>query len=153
MSQLHEHFATTVQRLEEALNSPRLFVFGRVDTWLKSGALPDEIVDVCTRVAKQGRWNGSTLNYFDGFIADAIAARTKPMPEAKPRVDSGRTERREPGYQPVPELPEDVRAGIERRKADMLMKGLTVMSVTPSDARRYLAKGWITAEVAERIGA
>ncbi len=151
--QFHPQYQDTVRRLEEALNSPRLMVFGRINTWLEKGALPDEIIDVCTRVAKQGRWNGSTLNYFDGFIADAIAARTKPMPEAKPRVDSGWHRKADVGYQPTPDLPADMQERIERGKADMLMKGMTVMSVTPSDARRFKAKGWITAEVAERLGA
>jgi len=152
--QFHPQYEETVKRLEEALNSPRLFVFGRVNTWLENGALPDEIIDVCTRVAKQGFWRGNNLAYFDGFIADAIAARTKPMPEARKRDDSeGTRKRTDGGYQPLPELPDDVRDRIDRGKADMLMRGQNVMSVTPNDARRWKAKGWLSPEVAQRFGA
>jgi len=152
--QFHPQYEETVKRLEEALNSPRLFVFGRVNTWLERGATPEEILDVVPRVAKQGFWRGNNLNYFDGFIADAIAARTKPMPEARKRDDSeGTRKRTDGGYQPLPELPDDVRDRIDRGKADMLMRGQNVMSVTPNDARRWKAKGWLSPEVAQRFGA
>jgi len=154
MTHFHEKYDEVSRKLEELLNAPNLFVFGRVDVWLKQGALPEEILEICPRVAKQGRWSGRSLNYFDGFIADAIAARTKPMPEARKRDDSeGTRKRTDGGYQPLPELPDDVRDRIDRGKADMLMRGQNVMSVTPNDARRWKAKGWLSPEVAQRFGA
>lgn len=153
MTHFHEQYEEVSRKLEEVLNAPNLFVFGRVDVWLKQGALPEEILEICPRVAKQGRWSGRSLNYFDGFIADAIAARTKPMPEAKPRADRGGFERkREGGYEPTPELPPETRAAIERRHCEMIEKGMTVMSVTPADARRFFKNGWLSEAGARRCG-
>lgn len=149
--QFHPLYDETVKRLEEALNSPRLFVFGRVNVWLEHGATPDLIVDTCANVAKRGRWSGSSLNYFDGFIADAVAALTKPMPKPSLRVDRDEP-RKVRGYEPTPELPPDIRDKIERGKADMLNKGMTVMSVTYQDAQRMKARGWLSPEAAERLG-
>jgi hypothetical protein len=149
--QFHPLYEDTSRRLEEALNSPKLFVFGRVNKWLEDGAMPEEILEICPRVAKQGFWRGSNLNYFDGFIADAIAARTKPMP--KPRPERTYERKADPVYAPRPELPQDVRDKIDRGLADMIMKGMTVMSVTPQDARRMRDRGWLTPEAAARIGA
>lgn len=148
----HPQYADTVRRLEEALNDPRLFVFGRVNTWLENGALPDEIIEVCTRVAKQGRWRGGNLAYFDGFIADAIAARTKPMPKANERTDRESTRKRDGGYTPIPELPADARDAIDKGNARLMNRGINVMTVTYQDAKRMLAKGWLTQEAAERFG-
>lgn len=147
----HPQYEETTRRLEEALNSPRLFIFGRVNVWLESGATPDLIVDTCSAVAKRGRWSGSSLNYFDGFISDAVAALTKPMPKPSARADRDEP-RKVRGYEPIPDLPPDIRDKIERGKADMLNKGMTVMSVTYQDARRMHSKGWLTDEAAERFG-
>jgi hypothetical protein len=151
MTQFHPQYEEVSRKLEELLNRPNLFVFGRVDTWLKQGALPEEILEICPRVAKQGFWRGSNLNYFDGFIADAIAARTKPMPA--PRAERTYERKADPVYTPRPELPQDVRDKIDRGLAEMIMKGMTVMSVTPQDARRMRDRGWLTPEAAARIGA
>lgn len=150
--QFHPQYAETVKRLEEALNSPRLFIFGRVNTWLSDGALPDEIIDVCTRVAKRGRWSGSNLSYFDGFIADAIAARTKPMPEAKPRADSEGVRRPRTRYEPPPERTPDEQDRLDRLMADLVNKNMAPMSVTYQDAQRMHKRGWLTPEAAERFG-
>lgn len=151
--QFHPQYADTVRRLEEALNNPRLHVFGRINTWLVNGALPEEILEIVPRVAKQGYWRGGNLNYFDGFIADAIAARTKPMPEAKPRVDSGRAYgKQEVGYEARGQLTPEARDRYDKIRADMLCKGINVMSVTPQDAARMHKRGWLTDEAAGRFG-
>lgn len=149
--QFHPQYAEVVSRLEEALNSPRLMVFGRVNKWLEDGAVPDEIIDVCTRVAKQGRWSGSNLAYFDGFIADAIAARTKPMPEAKPRVDTERDSRRHKTgeYEPPAHDNSDF---LDIAHAKQMMRGIRVMSVTPRQAERMVRKGLLTPEKAAEFG-
>lgn len=150
--QFHPAYEETSRRLEEALNDPRLFVFGRVNTWLVNGALPDEILEVCTRVAKQGRWRGGNLGYFDGFIADAIAARTKPMPEAKPRADREGSPRPKTRYEAPPEMSADARDQHDKSRAALLNKGINVMSVTYQDAQRMADRGWLTPEAAERFG-
>jgi hypothetical protein len=150
MTQFDPRYEEVSRKLEELLNRPNLFVFGRVDTWLKQGALPEEILEICPRVAKQGFWRGSNLNYFDGFIADAIAARTKPMPA--PRAERTYERKGDAVYTPRPELPEDIKDKIDKGLADMINKGLTVMSVTYQDAARFHKRGWLTPAAAERFG-
>lgn len=149
--QFHPQYAETVKALEEALNNPRLHVFGRVNTWLINGALPEEILEIVPRVAKQGYWRGGNLNYFDGFIASAIAARTKPMPEAQPRVDTERDSRRHKTgeYEPPAHDNSDF---LDITHAKQMMRGIRVMSVTPRQAERMVRKGLLTPEKAAEFG-
>ena len=61
--------------------------YGRVAQWLADGADPDlDIYPVVKRLMgkRMGRGPPRTLNYFDSAIADAMAARTKPMPKGNP---------------------------------------------------------------------
>jgi hypothetical protein len=66
-------------------DSPNLLHYARVETWLGSGADPelDIFPTITAVVAKLGK-APSSLNYFDGPIADAVARRTKPMPTGDP---------------------------------------------------------------------
>lgn len=73
-------------------SDPRWFGHaGRVHFWLGNGADPE--LDIYPAIqAVMARRNGQgpprSLNYFDGPIADAYAARTKPMPEGNPNGQS-----------------------------------------------------------------
>jgi hypothetical protein len=150
--QFHPLYEDTSRRLEEALNSPKLFVFGRVNKWLEDGAMPEEILEICPRVAKQGFWRGSNLNYFDGFIADAIAARTKPMPKPTERRERAYERKGDPVYAPREELPADVRDKIDKGLADMMNRGINVMSVTRGKAMEMYQRGWLKYEAARNCG-
>jgi hypothetical protein len=153
MMELHPRFHEVVAKLQEILPSPKLLVFGRADAWLKADAIPEvDIYPVVTRIAAQGRWNGSSLSYFDGGIMQSIADRTKPMPEAKPRVDSKSAFKREPTYTPPPEPSPDAAERHDRSRADLLNRGINVMSVTYQDAQRMRRNGWLSDEAAERFG-
>jgi hypothetical protein len=151
--QFHEKYEEVSRKLEELLNRPNLFVFGRVDAWLKAGADPEtEIYPICMKLAGNGRWNGSSLAYFDNAIAQAIADRTKPLPVVEARRERTYERKADPVYAPRPELPQDVRDKIDRGLAEMLNKGMNVMSVTYQDAKRMAAKGWLNQQAAERFG-
>jgi hypothetical protein len=150
--QFHAQYAETVARLEEALNSPKLMVFGRVNKWLEDGAEPDEIIEICTRIAKQGRWNGSSLSYFDGPIAQSIADRTKPLPVVAARAERKYERKADPVYAPVPELDQAGRDRLDVMYADMLNRGQNVMSVTYQDAQRMMRSGLLNAQAAGRFG-
>ncbi|HEX6991908.1 MAG TPA: hypothetical protein VF151_08475 [Gemmatimonadales bacterium] len=67
-------------------DSPNLLNYGRVEAWLRAGADPelDIYPAIRTALAKRGKPPNS-LNYFDGAVADAVARRTKPMPEGHGR--------------------------------------------------------------------
>lgn len=71
-------------------DSPNLLNYGRVDSWLKAGADPelDIFPAVAAGVAKLGKAPNS-LNYFDGHVADAVARRTRPMPEGRGQKRGG----------------------------------------------------------------
>lgn len=143
---LHERFGEVVAKIEEILNSPRLMVFGRVDAWLKSGADPElDIFPTLRRIAAQGRWNGSTLSYFDNAIAQSLADRTKPLPVLEPRA------RKSPTYAPPPSSPE-TEDYQDRSRAELLAKGIRVMSATDTDVRRIVRKGYLRAEMARNLG-
>lgn len=149
----HPQYADTVRRLEEALNSPRLMVFGRVNKWLEDGATPEEIIDVCTRIAKQGNWAGNNLGYFDRPIAQSIADRTKPLPKAAPRDHANGARRpADKSYEPPADLPTDARDAIDKGNARLMNLGINVMTVTYQDAERMFRKGWLTPQAAERWG-
>ncbi len=79
-----------VLRLIGVADDPRWFGdYGRVAQWLADGADPDlDIFPTIQRVmARRGsRGPPGNLSYFDGPIADAIASRTKPIPEGKSHV-------------------------------------------------------------------
>ncbi len=65
-------------------DSPNLVNLSRVRTWLTTGA--DLELDVLPAIAlcrskKPPGWAPNNLSYFDGPVADALAQRTKPMPE------------------------------------------------------------------------
>lgn len=141
---LHERFSEVVAKLEVLLNSPRLFVFGRVDVWLKAGADPElDIYPVCQRLAKNGRWSGSNLSYFDRAVMQSLADRTMPAPVMTPTPKpAGRN------YVP-PVQDEDF---TDRARAQTMMKGIRVVQVTDRDARRMVAKGYLSAERALEFG-
>lgn len=76
------------KRVEKILNSPTITMFNRVDAWLASGADPERDI-YPTLEAGLKRLGGSpprSLSYFDGMIADAIAARLRPLPAATARA-------------------------------------------------------------------
>lgn len=152
MTVLHERFAEVVEKVETLLNSPKLMVFGRVDAWLKAGADPEiDIYPILKKVVANGRWNGSTLSYFDGPVAQSIADRTKPLPKAEPRADRERNREREHSYEAGP-VTDIARDAIDKMRAESLNKGLTVMSVTYADAQRMHKRGWLNTEAASRFG-
>lgn len=68
-------------------DDPRWFGdFGRVKAWLDQGGDEALILDVVGRVMAQrgGQGPPKSLKYFDQAIADAIKARTAPLPEPSP---------------------------------------------------------------------
>lgn len=153
MTELHPRFAEVVEKVETLLNSPKLMVFGRIDAWLKAGADPEiDIYPVLKRIAANGKWNGSTLSYFDGPVAQSIADRTKPLPAAQPRADRERDRKREHSYESAQPVTDAHRDAIDKMRANSLNAGLTVMSVTFQDAKRFHEKGWLTPAAAERFG-
>jgi len=148
MSSLHPQFAEVVEKLGALLNSPRLFVFGRVDVWLKAGADPElDIYPVCARLAKNGRWSGSNLSYFDRAVMQSHADRTMPAPVMTPTPKPGGR-----AYAPVAPLSPELQDDLERKYADMMNKGMTVMSVTAGMAKRMFLKGWLSYEAARNAG-
>lgn len=146
MTTLHPDFASVVAKVEELLNSPRLFVFGRIDAWLKAGADPElDIYPVLKRLSSTGRWSGSNLSYFDNAVAQSLADRTKPVPVLEPKP---RYKKPETTYVP-PIEDQDV---TDRNRAEMMMKGIRVMSVTDQQARRMVTKGYLSASRAREFG-
>lgn len=147
MTTLHPRFHEVSRKLEELLNSPNLFVFGRVDVWLRAGADPDiDIYPVCTRLAKNGRWSGSNLSYFDRAVMQSHADRTMPAPVMAP---TPRRQEREF----VPSTSDPVTIDItDRMRAELMMKGIRVPAATDRDARRMVAKGLLSAGRAREFG-
>lgn len=151
---LHERFGEVVAKVEELLNSPKLMVFGRIDAWLKAGAEPEiDIYPVLTKINAQGRWNGSTLSYFDGPVAQSLADRTKPLPVVEARAPRQSFGKVDSVYVSPPVQSDEDRDRIDKGRAEMIMRGINVMSVTSQDARRMKARGWLSPEAAERFGA
>jgi len=75
---LHERYREVQARVEAIADNPKLLVFGRIDRWLKDGADPE--ADIYPTIERlKGRWRGGNLEFFDGAIADSIAARKKPL--------------------------------------------------------------------------
>lgn len=77
---------------------------GRVLEWVRQGAdLDHDIIPTLQAVIARSRaregpdWLPSTMSYFDQAIADAIAAKTKPMPEGKQNGAGNRGHSRGPG--------------------------------------------------------
>jgi len=81
-----------------ALDDPNLRVHaGRLTAWLSSGADLEldilQTLPVVLAKARQRRgpgWMPTSLNYFDGAVADAVARRTKPLPEPKEQSHGNR---------------------------------------------------------------
>jgi hypothetical protein len=67
-------------KVETKLNSPSITMFNRIDAWLAAGADPelDIYPAIDAGLAKLGK-PPSSLKYFDGFVADNIAARKTPL--------------------------------------------------------------------------
>lgn len=147
MSTLHPQFAEVVGKVEELLNSPRLFVFGRIDAWLKAGADPElDIYPVLKRIAANGRWSGSNLSYFDRAVMQSHADRTMPAPIMTP------TPKRVTGAYVAPPSDPISADTIDRSRAELMMKGIRVPAVTDRDAHRMVARGYLSAERAREFG-
>lgn len=77
-------------RVSSILNSPSVTMFNRVDAWLEAGCdLERDIIPAIQ--SGLAKLNGSTvrsLSYFDGMVADAHAARTRPLPAGQSRAPS-----------------------------------------------------------------
>lgn len=106
-----------VLRLIGVADDPRWFGnYGRVQQWLASGADPElDIYPTVQRLMakRAGRGPPSSIDYFDGAIADAIATRTRPMPEGAPRDQHRQTTRqpRRNGWAVVAERHAESRVG------------------------------------------
>lgn len=89
-----------VLRLIGVADDPRwLGDWGRVAQWLADGADPDlDIYPTVRRVMERRKSQGppSSLSYFDKPVADAIATRTRPMPEGHPDAQTSRHFTRKP---------------------------------------------------------
>lgn len=76
----HPRYREVCDKIEGIVSTVTTFPFtrGRVDAWLKAGADPD--LDIYPTIeARKKKWSGRDLVYFDGAVADAIAARTRPL--------------------------------------------------------------------------
>lgn len=80
-------------KVETILNSPSITQFNRIDAWLEAGAIPERDIypSIEAGLKKLGK-PPSSLKYFDGFVSDAIAARTAPLPPGNPRATAARVE-------------------------------------------------------------
>jgi hypothetical protein len=80
-------------KVETLVNSPSITQFNRIDAWLEAGAIPERDIypSIEAGLKKLGKPPNS-LKYFDGFVSDAIAARTAPMPAGNPRATSPKVE-------------------------------------------------------------
>jgi hypothetical protein len=63
------------------VNSPTITNFNRIRAWLDEGADPElDIIPAIEAGLKKLGKPPATLKWFDGFVADAKAARTAPLP-------------------------------------------------------------------------
>jgi hypothetical protein len=78
--------ATVRTKVERLLDAPSITQFNRIDAWLDSGADPERDIypTIAAGLNKLGKPPAS-LKYFDGAIADAIAARKAPLPPGRAR--------------------------------------------------------------------
>jgi hypothetical protein len=81
--------AAAFSRILDTLgNPPSLLNLGRVATWVRQGAsIEYDVIPTLAAVYRRQRqrdpsWTPSTLSYFDQPIANAVAARSQPMPAA-----------------------------------------------------------------------
>jgi hypothetical protein len=89
-------FSEAIPRVLALLdNSPNMVNLSRLSAWLRDGAdLELDILPTIAAVVARKRqtipgWLPTRLDYFDGPVADAKAARLKPLPRGKP-ASSGR---------------------------------------------------------------
>lgn len=85
----HPRYGEVSRKVEEILQSKTVTPFVRtpIDKWLKAGADPE--ADIYPAIeAKLGQWQGRNLNFFDYAVADALRARTSPMPEGRQKAAS-----------------------------------------------------------------
>ncbi len=144
--------ASVKQKVSEILNSPTVTMFNRVDAWLASGADPER--DIYPTIAAGLKKVGTvrSLSYFDGMIADAIAARTRPLPAGSaPRAASPKRERGE--YTPAAPASE----AVERRRlenyASYIKRGQNPgMDCTQIDIRKMLRLGLVNESELAQMG-
>lgn len=82
--EFHERFGEVSRKVEELVASRTSFPFVRspIDKWLKAGADPE--ADIYPAIlSKLDQWEGRKLGFFDYAVADAMRARTSPMPTGR----------------------------------------------------------------------
>jgi hypothetical protein len=141
----HALFEAVRAKVEAILNSPTCTNLGRIDAWLKAGAVPErDIYPTLDRM--KAKWSGSSLKFFDGGISDAIAAASAPLPEPRRAAPSdGQFEMHRV------DSPEADRALLEV-KATILKAGNRYDDTTQGDVDAMLAAELVTAEQAQRMG-
>lgn len=101
-----DQFHQTGERVLALCGNPSLLNYGRVRAWLAQGCDPDlDIIPAVRAVIERERranpqWMPRSLVYFDGAVADAKAARTKPLREPTPANVNA-----PPAAPPVPRRP------------------------------------------------
>jgi hypothetical protein len=132
------------EEISKLLNSPTITMFNRVDAWIEQGADPERDIYPAIKagLAKLQGAAPRSLRYFDGFVADALAARTTPLAKGTAR------------FSPAPTLSAEEKEAnrlegyawmIERKRSP----GLHCSQV---DIRKLIAMGRITQAQADAVG-
>jgi hypothetical protein len=100
---------------------------------------------ICERQRSKGKRAPWSLEFFENPIAEALKARTRPMPaETKPNGNGAHA----PTSQPTKE---EVREQMQNR-AQVIKRGTYLSAVTIQDVQAMIRLGWLTADDATKAG-
>lgn len=118
--------------------------WGRVNAWLREGADPEQEIYPILR-ARKPKWRSDSLEFFDGPIADAIAARSAKLPAAR-LIAAGEPQ---PPEALPPRTPEQRQAFLARFAAEIQRSHQKPAFVTAEDVADMIKAELLTPEQAQ----